>query len=163
MANQIIRALDRIEKAPAFIRPWLKDKAIGAMVPMIGRAKIHFVQTKSNIWEATLANHRRVGNHLGQVHAAGMILLAETLGVMIMAYNLPDDRIPLVKHIDASFVKRSSGGMHAKVELTAAQVQYIQDNEKGEMPLEVTVTDEAGNQPILITITSAWVPKVRKN
>ena len=43
--------------------------------------------------------------------------------------------------------------------LTAEQIEYIQREPKGELELEVTVTDEANVNPVLIRITTAWIPK----
>jgi len=66
-----------------------------------------------------------------------MILIGETIGVMIMAMNLPGDRIPLVKSIQADFVKRSSGSMTGVVKLSDEQIESIQREPKGEIELEV--------------------------
>jgi hypothetical protein len=159
MPNRISRAIAKTQTLPFFLKNWARDFSIGYMVPMVGKAGVHFVETNTHTWQATLKNSRKVGNHLKQIHAAAMILLAETVAVMITAYNLPDDKIPLVKHIDAAFVKRSFGDMHAIVSVTDAQIALMQDNPKGELVLDVTVTDAAGNQPIIVKVTSAWVPK----
>ena len=161
MENTITRALQKLDGAPAAVRPWLKSKIFGRVVPFVGTAGLRFVKTEPDEWIVATANRRRVQNHLGQVHACVMILLAETAGVMITAMNLPIDRIPLVKKVEADFVKRSAGGMKAVAKLSSEQRAYMLDHEKGEMKIEVTVTDETGEPPVLVTITSAWVPRKR--
>lgn len=162
MKSQLARSLEKIEKLPKFLQNSARNIALGSTVPFVGKAGIKFEKTDPKEWVATLANKRKVQNHLKQIHACGMVLLAETLGVMIMAINVDNDKIPLVKSIDATFVKRSTGSMRGVVRLTDEQLTFIQNNEKGEMEVEVEITDEAGVQPIIVKITSAWIPKKRK-
>ena len=88
-----------------------------------------------------------------------MILIAETVGVMIMAMNLPGDRIPLVKNIDASFVKRSTGSMTGVVKLSDDQIAMIHREPNGEVDLDVEITDEAQVNPVIVRVTAAWIPK----
>jgi len=92
-----------------------------------------------------------------------MVLLAESIAILIVAMNLPADKLPLVKNINADFVKRSTGGLRAKVSLTDKQIEYIQSAEKGELPLEVEIIDHAGIQPVVVTVTAVWIPKKRKS
>lgn len=132
---------------------------IGRAVPFVGTAKLNITRATTNEWSATLSNRRKVQNHLGQIHACAMILIAETIGVMIMAMNLPGDRIPLVKNIEADFIKRSTGNMSGVVKLSDEQIAFIHQEPKGELELEVVVTDEADISPVLVRVTAAWVPK----
>ena len=162
MKSQLAQSLEKIEKLPTFLKNSARNIAIGSIVPFVGKAGIKFEKTEPQEWVATLANKRKVQNHLKQIHACGMVLLAETLGVMIMAMNVDKDKIPLVKNIEASFVKRSTGSMRGVVRLTDKQLAFIQANEKGEMEVEVEITDEAGVQPIIVKVTSAWIPKKRE-
>lgn len=162
MKSQLARSLEKIEKLPKFLQNSARNIALGSTVPFVGKAGIKFEKTELQEWVATLANKRKVQNHLKQIHACGMVLLAETLGVMIMAVNVDNNKIPLVKSIDAKFVKRSTGSMRGVVRLTDDQLAIIQNNEKGEMEVEVEITDEAGVQPIIVKVTSAWIPKKRR-
>lgn len=162
MKSQLARSIEKIEKLPQFLQNSVRNFALGSTVPFVGKSGIQFEKTNPTEWIASIKNKKKVQNHLKQVHACAMILLAETLGVMIMAQNVDNDKIPLVKKIEADFVKRSTGGMRGVVQLTEAQQQFIQNNEKGEMEVEVIITDEAGVNPILVKVTSAWIPKNRK-
>ena len=148
-----------VQQLPSFLRNRARNIALRRAVPFLGTTKLRFHQTEPEIWEVSVRNQRRVQNHLGQIHAGVMVLLAETIGVMICTHNMPGGRIPLVKKLDARFVRRSEGAMRAVVRLDATQRQYIVDNEKGEMDLDVTVTDESGEQPVLVTVTTAWIPR----
>jgi acyl-coenzyme A thioesterase PaaI-like protein len=160
--NPIVSAFTKIEKLPTFMQSWAKDFALKKTVPYVATTGVKFEKTEKNEWIASIKNKRKVGNHLKQIHAGAMIVLAESVSVMLTAMNMPSGRVPLVKTIHADFVKRSTGNMRASAKLTNEQIQFIQDNEKGELEIVVEVFDEADVQPILVTVTSAWIPKKRK-
>ena len=157
--SQIAKAVDQVERLPAFVRNRAFNFMIGRVVPFVGTSGLRITKATKNEWVASLENRRKVGNHLKQIHACAMILIGETIGVMIMAMNLPGDRIPLVKNIEADFVKRSTGKLTGVVNLTDEQIEFIQREPKGELELEVIVTDEADVNPVLIRVTTAWIPK----
>lgn len=157
--SRIARAVDQVERLPAFARERAFNFLIGRAVPFVGTSRLRITKATKNEWVAVLDNRRKVQNHLRQIHACGMILIGETIGVMIMAMNLPDDRIPLVKNIGADFVKRSTGKMTGVVRLSDEQIALIQREPKGEITLDVEVTDEADVNPVLLRITAAWVLK----
>ena len=157
--SQIALAVEKIDRLPGFLRNRVFNLMIGRTVPFVGTSGLKIVKATNNEWVATLGNKRKVQNHLKQIHACGMILIGETIGVMIMAMNLPGDRIPLVKNIQADFVKRSTGAMTGVVSLTDSQIEMIRNEPKGEIELDVAITDEANINPVFIKITAAWIPK----
>lgn len=161
--SQVYNILSSIEKYPAFIRNRAKNFAIGRAVPFVNTAGLVFEKTEDTEWVASIANRTKVRNHLRQLHACAMVLLAETIAIMIVAKSLPADKLPLVKNINADFVKRSTGALRGRVLLTEKQIDYIQNSEKGEIPLEVEITDETGVQPVLVTVTAVWIPKKKSN
>ena len=157
--SRIAKVVEKVERLPSFLRQPVFNFLIGRAVPFVATSGLRITKATQNEWVATLYNRRKVQNHLKQIHACGMILIGETIGVMIMAMNLPGDRIPLVKNIQADFVKRSTGNMTGVVRLTDEQIESIQREPRGEVELEVFVTDEADVNPILLRVTAAWVPK----
>jgi Domain of unknown function (DUF4442) len=162
MENKITTIFSRIEKLPTFLRKAAKGMAIGFTVPFIGTAGIQFEETLPHTWTGSLKNRRKVQNHLKQIHAAGMVLLAEAVAVFVTSINLPDSKIPLVKKIEADFVKRSSGSMKATATLTNEQIETMRSLDKGEMIIDVLVTDATNAQPVIVKITSAWTTKPSK-
>ena len=163
MDNKLNRSLKKAEILPPSLRPWLKSKLIGYTVPFVGTAGVVFSKTTPEEWHASLQNKRKIRNHLKQVHASAMVLVAEVTAVLLMASNLPDDRIPLVKKVEADFVRRSSGGIKVKCLLTPEEREKILSEEKGELVIDVIITDETDEQPVLAKITRAWVPKEKRN
>ena len=160
--SQIYNTLSKLNKAPSFLQTGLKSFFVGRAVPFVGTAGLRFEKTTSSEWIASIPNSPSNRNHLKQIHACGMVLLAESIAILIVAMNLPADKLPLVKNINVDFVKRSTGGLRGKVKLNDEQINYIQTTTKGELPLEVEIMDSAGIQPVIITVTAVWIPKKRK-
>jgi acyl-coenzyme A thioesterase PaaI-like protein len=128
-------------------------------VPLTGTAGLDFRALTSERSEIFIANKRPVRNHIGGVHAAAMTLVAETATGMVVGMNVRDDCLPLCKGLRVRFRKRSTGGLTAVAELTPEQRDLMAANTKGDVNVAVTVTDEAGEQPIECEFVWAWVPK----
>jgi hypothetical protein len=60
-----------------------------------------------------------------------------------------------------AFKKRATGGLKAVATLTPEQCAAMQASDKGEVQVAVTVTDEAGIEPVECVFTWAWVPASR--
>ncbi len=161
MPNIIADTLARIEKLPAFLQNWATNFAFGRAVPFVRTSRVHYDKVSPNEWIAHVPNKRSVRNHLRQVHAGAMITAAESVAVTMMAQNLPPDRLPLVKSIEAKFVRRSSGAIRAVARLTDEQLHLIRTEPKGEVTIEVAMTDGSGEVPVLITVVPAWTSKKR--
>lgn len=159
MENKLSKSLAKINQLPSFLKLPATNFVIGLNVPFIKTAGIQFLKTSNSEWSAKLKNRRKVRNHLNQVHAGAMVLLAETVAVFNVALNLPHDRLPLVKKIEADFVKRSLGSLKATCSLSAEQILLLETAEKGELLMDVLLTDESGEQPVLIKVTAAWILK----
>jgi hypothetical protein len=99
-----------------------------------------------------------VQNHIGGVHASAMNLLAETATGMVVGMNVRDDCLPLAKRLSMAFVKRATGALTAVATLTPEQQQALRDSDKGEVTVQVVVTDEAGIEPVQCEFVWAWVP-----
>ena len=108
------------------------------------------------------ANRRKVQNHIRGVHAAGMVLLAETATGFCVGMNVPDDKLPLIKTMKVDFQRRAVGGMTAVATLRPEQIALMQQQDKGEVTVPVVITDESGQQPIQAEMIWAWVPKQKK-
>ncbi|HBY41992.1 MAG TPA: DUF4442 domain-containing protein, partial [Alteromonas sp.] len=73
--------------------------------------------------------------------------------------NLPGDKLPLIKSMNLQYVKRAQGDMLAVASLTDEQIAMMQEQEKGEVTVQVKVTDAQNIEPILCEMIWAWVPK----
>lgn len=155
--NRLEKQVDRLKGYPNSILSW----AIGRVVPYVGTSGVCFEKMSREEVIVSLKNRKKVRNHIKQIHAAAMMLLAETATGMVVGMNIPDDKIPLVKSMKTDFVKRSTGAMRAAAQLTPEQIESIQTLEKGEVTVSVTITDEAQVEPIIVEAVWAWIPKKR--
>ena len=158
--NRLQRQLERLSEVPAFARPWYRNIVLRRAVPFIGTAGIKFVDVTPERVEVTLANERKVQNHIGSIHASAMNLLAETATGMVVGMNVRDDCIPLAKELTMAFRKRATGALRAVAVLTPEQRAVLQASDRGEVNVSVVVTDEAGVHPVECEFIWAWIPDV---
>lgn len=144
------------------ILPIGKMKAInlvlGQIVPLISTMGLNFLELTPNKVVTVVSNRRRVRNHLKQIHAIGTAMAVETATGFAVAMNLDATKIPLLKSITINYIKRSSGDITASAQLTAEQLDYIAQNEKGEVIVDVSVVDSKGQTPVTAQVTWAWIP-----
>ncbi len=158
-ANRLARTLSKLDALPAALRPLARNAVLRRAVPFTGTARLDFLRLEPAVAEIAIANRRPVQNHIGGVHAAAMGLLAETATGMVVGMNVRDDCLPLCKSMHVAFKKRATGALKAQAVLTEQQRALMQAEPKGEVTVQVTVTDEAGLNPVECEFVWAWVPK----
>lgn len=155
--NRLERQLERLSDVPSFARIWYQGVVLRRAVPFTGTAGIDFLQMSRERVEVSLKNEKKVQNHIGGIHASAMNLLAETATGMVVGMNVRDDCIPLAKALKMAFKKRATGAMRAVAVLTPEQQALMQASDKGEITVQVTVTDEAGIEPVVCEFVWAWI------
>ena len=100
--NNLARTVNKVKNYPK----WLLSFLIGRTVRFVGTAGISFEEMTTERVVASIENKPKNRNHIGQIHAAPMILLAETATGMLVGMNIPDNKIPLIKSIKTNFVRR---------------------------------------------------------
>jgi acyl-coenzyme A thioesterase PaaI-like protein len=156
------RTAAAINRLPGFLRPRALSLAVGRVVPFVGTSRLRIEELGEERVIASIHNRRRVQNHIQGVHAAAMALLAETASGFVVGMNLPDDKLPLIKSLKVDFKKRTRGDMRVVATLSSEQRERIRAEERGDLLVEVHVTDESGSEPIQCEMLWAWVPKKRK-
>jgi uncharacterized protein (TIGR00369 family) len=153
------RLLGKLDVLPKAIRTPLRSFLLGRLVPFVGTAKLSIEEVSPERVVIRIRNRRRVRNHIKGVHAAAMALLAETATGFAVAMHVPDDKIPVIKSLHIDYVRRAEGDLRAIAELPAGEAQRIVSEEKGEIHVPVSVTDESGQSPIECDAVWAWIPK----
>ncbi|MDO9177273.1 MAG: DUF4442 domain-containing protein [Agitococcus sp.] len=161
MSNQLQRVVESSKWLPANIRATVVSKILGKVVPYVGTTGLLYEEISSERVIVSIRNQHKVQNHIKNVHAAAMALLAETATGFVVGINLPDDKLPLIKSLKVDFYKRTQGDMRAVATLTPEDVARITTEPKGELWVPVTVTDESGNEPIKCEMLWAWIPKAK--
>ena len=159
--NRLQRQLSRLEKVPSSIRPWVRSFLLGRAVPYTGTSMLRYEVMSPEQVVISVANRRKVQNHIEGVHAVATTLAAETATGMVMGMNVRDDCVPVVKDMRVQFKKRGMGDMRAAATLTAEQRALMQSTDKGEVTVAVVVTDDSGNQPVECEFIWAWIPSKR--
>ncbi|WP_104504227.1 DUF4442 domain-containing protein [Acinetobacter indicus] len=158
-SNRLTKLVKATSRLPQGIRTALLSKTFGRVVPMVGSAKIRYQEISASKVMVSMANHKAMQNHIGQIHACAMALLAETATGFVTAMNVPDSAVVLIKSLKVDFKRPTKGTMTAVATLTPEQQQLMQSSEKGETLVQVIVTDESGEAPIQCEMLWAWIAK----
>jgi len=159
--NQLARTVAKLQGLPV-IGAWATSFALGRVVPYVGTSGLRYEVLSPERVVVRIRNRRKVQNHIGGVHAAGMALLAETATGFCVGMNVPDDKLPLIKSMKVDFVRRAVGGLTAAASLQPEQIALMRSQDKGEVTVPVVITDESGQQPIQAEMVWAWVPKQKQ-
>lgn len=157
--NSMSRLVAKCAKLPIGLRLFVLTWLFGRWVPFLRTAGLHFEQVSPDCVAVSILNRRRVQNHIHSVHATVVALLAETATGFVVAMNIPDDKLMVLKSMNIQYIKRSIGNMRAVATLTAVQRQAIHESVKGNVTVEVVVSDESGEHPVLCEMVWAWLPK----
>jgi uncharacterized protein (TIGR00369 family) len=161
-ANRVNRIISKMNLLPDIVRQRVISMTMGKIVPYVGTSLIRIEEMTADRVVATIPNKRRVQNHIKNVHAAAMALLAETASGFVVVMNLPDDKLPLIKSLHVDYKKRTKGDMRVVATLTEEQKQKLASEPKGDVSVEVHVTDGSGGEPIRCEMIWAWVPNKKK-
>lgn len=157
--NPLRKIVNFANKMPQGVGQFILTRAFNSQVKLAGTASLKILGTDGKSVTFFQENKKKVQNHIGSVHAAAMVLLAESATGFIVGINLPGDKLPLIKSMNLDYVKRASGDMKATASLTNEQIQLMQTSEKGEVLVKVVVTDENDIEPVIAQMLWAWVPK----
>ena len=161
MANRLSGYVNKINRSPRFMRSFLLTRLFCSQVKFANTAGVKLRQITNTNVLLTLANKKRVQNHIGGIHAVAAALLAESATGIIVGLNLPDSRLPLLKSMTMNYYQRMQGDLTAKAQLNEDQIKMIKEQEKGDMIIPVEITDESGQAPIVAEMHWAWVSKKR--
>ncbi|MBJ9952330.1 MULTISPECIES: DUF4442 domain-containing protein [unclassified Acinetobacter] len=159
--NRLSKLVKATSKFPKGIRSTLWSKAFGRVVPMVGTANIKYLEVSHSKVVVEIKNHRAMQNHIGQLHAVAMALIAETATGFVTGMNVPDSSIVLIKSMHIDYKRPSKGDMTATATLSPEQILEMQTSEKGETLVPVTIMDESGKEPVECQMVWAWVSKDR--
>jgi uncharacterized protein (TIGR00369 family) len=159
--NRLARSVARLDVIPSPLRTRARSLILGRVVKFVGTAHLDIEALDDARAVVSVRNRPKVQNHIGSVHAAAMALIAETATGFVVGMNVPDSAVPVIKSMHIDFVRRARGSLRAVAELDDGQRLLIRTSERGEVTPRVTVTDEAGEEPIRCTMVWAWTPKRR--
>ncbi|MBD9629828.1 DUF4442 domain-containing protein [Pseudomonas sp. PDM19] len=157
--NRLALAAHLIQRLPSRLHEPLLSRLFCSQVRFAGTAGVRIQRLSNDEVRMSLANHRRARNHIGGLHAAAMALLAESASGCMVGMNLPDHKLPLIKTLKVDYLRRASGSMRAIATLTPEQRRAMQDDDRGEALVQVTLLDDSGAEPVRCEMRWAWIRK----
>tara|TARA_B110000503_G_C6995541_1_gene349254 strand:- start:32 stop:517 length:486 start_codon:yes stop_codon:yes gene_type:complete len=161
MANNFSRFVDKVHQAPLFLQSFLLTRMFFSKVNYAKTTGIKITKVSNQEVIVTLANTKKVQNHIGGIHAVAAALIAESATGIVFGLNVPDKCIPLLKSMTMRYQRRMQGALTAKATLTDRQISQINSDEKGDMLIPVLINDESEQPPIECEMVWAWVSKKR--
>lgn len=157
--NPLRRLIDKVNGYPQWLSKRILTWAFCHKVKLAGTAGLEILETDGRTVTMRQRNLKKAQNHIGSVHAAAMALLAESATGFIFGVNLPGDKLPLIKSMQIRYLTRAQGDMQAVARISEEQIQAMQNQERGDTVIAVTVTDSIGAQTIECEMRWAWVTK----
>ncbi|MCP1727644.1 acyl-coenzyme A thioesterase PaaI-like protein [Natronospira proteinivora] len=137
---------------------WLFSRVVGRSAPYFATIKPRIQVLERGLCQVWIKNRRKVHNHIGTVHAIAICNMAElAAGVMIEA-TLPPSHRWIPKGMQVEYLKKAATHLTARAELDPVPAF---GEEGQELPIPVSVVDEAGEEVVRATI-NMWVTP-RKN
>ncbi|MFT6733204.1 MAG: acyl-coenzyme A thioesterase PaaI-like protein [Polaribacter sp.] len=159
MKNQLAKVVDKLNKKPSWFRYRLLSLVLGKTVKFVGTAGVKCIDLSADRSIFMIKNKSKVRNHIGTLHAAASMLVAETATGMALGMHVPDNKIPVLKNVTIDYVKRSTGSLRAEASLTEEQKTLLHSDDRGSFIVKCEVIDEANIEPIIANFEWAWTPK----
>ena len=107
----------------------------------------------------TLADRRRVRNHVRSIHAVALTLPAEYAAGLLVAQHLPASAVVVLQSLHMDLRRPVRGAIRATASLNEAQGSALRDQPKGQLDVPVTIEDETGAWPVSGVMRMAWLPR----
>ncbi|MBN8792657.1 MAG: DUF4442 domain-containing protein [Stenotrophomonas nitritireducens] len=138
---------------------WLFTRAVCIKAPYFASISPRITLLEAGRCEGTLADRRKVRNHIGTVHAIALCNLAElTAGLMVDA-SLPADMRWIPKGMDVRYQAKARGTLKAvavpELPIASATAGY-------ELPVRVGIHDATGTE-VFVARIAMWVSPRRGN
>ena len=138
---------------------WLFSRIICAKAPYFGTIAPRFRVLEPGRCEAEIRDRRAGRNHIGTVHAIALCNLAELVGGVMTDASLPPGMRWIPKGMQVQYLKKAKGSLRGiatpAIPIVAAEAGY-------DLPVEVTVRDQAGEAVFAATITMWLSPATKR-
>jgi acyl-coenzyme A thioesterase PaaI-like protein len=117
------------------------NKLLGRLVPYTGSIQPRVEEMRPGYGRASIEDKRAVRNHLNSVHAIALVNLAELVANLALIGGLPKGGRMIITGISIEYLKKARGRITAE-----CRTEVPESLERREVPLHVTLRDEAGNE-----------------
>ncbi|MGJ8669617.1 MAG: DUF4442 domain-containing protein [Oceanococcus sp.] len=130
--------------------------AVGKVVPFLQTAGLKIDECDPNIVSLSLANKRKVQNHMGTIHASAISLLAEATSGLLLNMNLPGNAKYSTLTTNAEYIEIARGGIVATASFSPEEQLSVKDTDKGSMEIPVSVRDARNVEVAKFSVVWSW-------
>uniref|UniRef100_A0A7R9X021 DUF4442 domain-containing protein n=1 Tax=Craspedostauros australis TaxID=1486917 RepID=A0A7R9X021_9STRA len=160
--NRMASAVRKMESwLPSSLHPWGYSALFGTTVPLAGASGLRIERLQRTESEVLVKNRPWIRNHIGGLHACSMALASESATGVLVGMHVRDSHMPLLKRMKVDYVRRCHGDLRVVARLSEAEIERIENEDKGDLIVECTIEDDSGKAPIEAEFTWAWAPKKR--
>lgn len=152
--NLIRDSWDRLSRVPG--GRTLFSRLVGRAAPYTATMGARVTELGRGRARTEMTDRKKVRNHLDCVHAIALANLAELTGNIAVAYTLPDDARFIVAGMNIEYVQKARGTIHGY-----AECPLFETNERVEVPIEVTLTNDRGEVVTKVVLQTLIGPKKR--
>lgn len=161
--------LNRVRDASSPDKAAVATEAVGKTIPFMATVGADVEVYTPNEVRVALPDRAAVHNHVGTPHAAALALLAEAATGLVMAMNLPDGAVPLLRSMNVDFRRIATGRVTARAALPEADRDRIAARPIGKVDVDVELTSGAESDTedlpaeaaVTGTLQWAWLPEAR--
>jgi acyl-coenzyme A thioesterase PaaI-like protein len=161
MDNPFPRIYDDHAERPEEERRQRVTTDVRDAIPFTGTAGLEVAVYMPTRVVVEVDDREALHNHVGTFHAAALSLLAETASGLVVALNVRDPAVPILRSMDVAFRRLAAGRLTAEATLSNDDAARIRDRPIGKVDVEVAVTDPSGEAPVDATMHWAWIPAER--
>lgn len=146
--SHLLSTWDRLSVLP--MGSWIFSKALGFFIPYSGSLGAKVLQYQPGYALVELKERRRIRNHLGSIHAAALMNLAELASGLALHSKLPRGMRGIVTTFEVRYLKKARGAICAESIFKDA----IPLNESSQQ-ISATIRDADG--AIVVEATATWL------
>jgi acyl-coenzyme A thioesterase PaaI-like protein len=128
---------------------------LGRMVPYSGSIGARVQELRPGFARVTLADRRKVRNHLRSIHAVALMNLAELSTGLALNVGMRPDARSILKGLSIEYHKKARGTLTAE-----ASAPLLDSNEERDIEVTTEVRDEAGD--VVASASARWRVGPRK-
>ncbi len=126
------------------------SRLLGRMAPYTGSVSPYVEELKPGYARVSMADRRKVRNHLKSVHAIALMNLAEVSSGLALLYALPADGRAILTGLSIEYGKKARGRLTAEAELEVPGT-----TERREYEFQSVIRDAEGD--IVATANARWL------